>query len=530
LKIAILIFGEYRTFESTVNSWNCRFWDNHQVDYYMSTWDYSYEPLERFRYIVDLQDEKWANESYIREKLPNVKLKIHGSATDEYIKKHDTNRMVFHWKTLYEMVSSSNIEYDCIFMIRTDSMFYIKPEFFTSTKRNTLYTENILENHAADIFFFGWGDVILKFLKNYPDKVDDPHSELFDYLQNNYEYDYCGIHQEDGMSVDGWYYRLIRSNMAHHFDYLNESHQDLLSAEPYMLSQEFTEELRYSESMYHPGPARVLLIGETCKDIFVYGNSDRVSPEAPALVFNPSYEVITDGMAGNVYNQLEAFMTVPDFITTETPIIKKRYVDESSNYILFRVDDGDAEVKRFDLTKLPNCDFDFIIFSDYDKGFLESSDIEYIVQYYKEKIDGLVEEGYHKRKLTTFMDTKKMLGDWAKNIDYIKLNYKEYLKNKEFVDSNKWMAKKLIITRGKHGCDYNGRTYSTNEVNIKDVSGAGDTFLASLVCKYQVTREIVSSIEFANEVGELVVQKKGVATIEPGEVMESRRIKNKINS
>ncbi len=45
---------------------------------------------------------------------------------------------------------------------------------------------------------------------------------------------------------------------------------------------------------------RILVIGDSCTDIFVYGNATRLCPEAPAPVFEPSRTVTNDGMAGNV--------------------------------------------------------------------------------------------------------------------------------------------------------------------------------------------------------------------------------------
>ena len=53
-----------------------------------------------------------------------------------------------------------------------------------------------------------------------------------------------------------------------------------------------------------------------------------------------------------------------------------------------------------------------------------------------------------------------------------------------------------------------------NKVDVKDMSGAGDTFMASLVCKYVKTGDIFESISFANICASKVVQKKGVVTIE----------------
>ena len=57
------------------------------------------------------------------------------------------------------------------------------------------------------------------------------------------------------------------------------------------------------------------------------------------------------------------------------------------------------------------------------------------------------------------------------------------------------------------------RRYLTQEVPVKDVSGAGDTFISGLVMKYVQTNDIEKSIKFAQECTTIVVQKTGVATI-----------------
>ena len=51
---------------------------------------------------------------------------------------------------------------------------------------------------------------------------------------------------------------------------------------------------------------KVLIIGDSCKDVFVYGHIERLTPEAPVPVFNPNRELSNDGMAKNVANNLEA--------------------------------------------------------------------------------------------------------------------------------------------------------------------------------------------------------------------------------
>ena len=101
------------------------------------------------------------------------------------------------------------------------------------------------------------------------------------------------------------------------------------------------------------------------------------------------------------------------------------------------------------------------------KGFLEENDIEHICKHNK----------------NVFVDTKKKLGKWIKDADFIKINELEYQKNHEVLSDNGF-EDKLIVTLGSKGCRYNGKEFPVKEVPVKDVSGAGDTFLSGLVCEY----------------------------------------------
>ena len=75
------------------------------------------------------------------------------------------------------------------------------------------------------------------------------------------------------------------------------------------------------------------------------------------------------------------------------------------------------------------------------------------------------------------------------------------------------LYEKMIITRSDEGCEYNYKLYPVEKVNIKDVSGAGDTFVSGLVCEFIRTKDIILAIKFAQECATKVVQKKGVCTI-----------------
>lgn len=243
---------------------------------------------------------------------------------------------------------------------------------------------------------------------------------------------------------------------------------------------------------------KVLVIGESCDDVFIYGDVLRLSPEAPVPVIKPLRETYSKGMAENVQLNLKALEVDAHLVCNTEEVVKIRYVDDSYNYILLRVDEND-KVSPCKIEELPNLnEFDLIVFADYDKGFLSKSDIEQISS---------------NSNCPTFLDTKKKLGNWCKHISYIKINYNEYLRSKTQIDSNVLLKEKTIITRGPNGCDWNGKNYPTKDVGVKDVAGAGDSFLAGLIFKYIQTSSIEESIEFANKCSTQVVQQKGVSII-----------------
>ena len=66
----------------------------------------------------------------------------------------------------------------------------------------------------------------------------------------------------------------------------------------------------------------------------------------------------------------------------------------------------------------------------------------------------------------------------------------------------------------ERGAMYDGKTFPVNrDIEVRDLSGAGDTFMASLVVSYLKTNDIERSIQYANDNATIVVQKKGVVTI-----------------
>ena len=56
---------------------------------------------------------------------------------------------------------------------------------------------------------------------------------------------------------------------------------------------------------------KILVVGDSCKDVFIYGDITRLTPEAPVPVFNPLRETENDGMARNVSSNVEALKVEP---------------------------------------------------------------------------------------------------------------------------------------------------------------------------------------------------------------------------
>ena len=244
----------------------------------------------------------------------------------------------------------------------------------------------------------------------------------------------------------------------------------------------------------------ILLLGDSCRDEFVYCDCKRLCPEAPVPVLDKKEISQNNGMAGNVARNLRAFTHNCIFITNKNnrEITKTRYVDRKTNHMFIRIDTSISSEKLSNgqLKDLNFNDYSAVILSDYDKGFLSREDISYI----------------SKKHPLTFLDTKKLLGDWANNITFIKINRPETLNTKHTLTDK--LESKLITTCGDEGATYRGKQYSVKPVEVKDVSGAGDTFLATLVYTYVRTKDIDVSIETANKGATYVVQRKGVSCVD----------------
>ena len=232
-------------------------------------------------------------------------------------------------------------------------------------------------------------------------------------------------------------------------------------------------------------PLNVILIGDSCIDEYHYGSVDRLSPEAPVPIFVSKRVETKRGMAANVKINLKTLgVNVRSYFGAES--FKTRMIDEKSKQHILRID-KDISGEALDFKNIHFDDsVDAFIVSDYNKGYVSYELIEELIKLGK----------------PVFIDTKKT--DLARfNGAIVKINSIEYA-NAKSIPMN------LIVTMGEHGVMWDGRKYDAPKIEIADVCGAGDTFLASFAYKYLLTSNIDSSIAFAIKAASVTVQHIGV--------------------
>ena len=230
---------------------------------------------------------------------------------------------------------------------------------------------------------------------------------------------------------------------------------------------------------------KVLLLGDSCEDEYIYGRCTRLSPEAPVPVLDYAKIQTKSGMAGNVCLNLQSFGLDITFLTNNEQLVKTRFIDEKSNQQILRVDN--EEKIRPLLIPVSTDGFDAVVISDYNKGYLTT-----------EKIFEIVESA----TCPVFIDSKKTILPNKPNC-FIKINDVEY----ENLDN--YNIENLIVTKGSEGCIYNNILYPSEKVKVFDVVGAGDTFLSALVFGYITTNDIDYSLMLGNKAAAIAVQHSG---------------------
>jgi D-beta-D-heptose 7-phosphate kinase/D-beta-D-heptose 1-phosphate adenosyltransferase len=312
----------------------------------------------------------------------------------------------------------------------------------------------------------------------------------------------------------------------------------------------------------------LLVIGDLMVDQYFWGKSERISPEAPVQVINVNNESMVLGGAGNVINNLKILGSNVDVISVigndENAITLKdlliaidvdiKYLITENNRITSkksRIIASQQQVVRYDrestdeITELSQKliletfkriinNYDNVLISDYGKGILSTKLTRSIIDIAKQ-------------------NNKKVLVD-PKGFDYSKykgaylltpnINEASVATNINIIDdetlSKAIMQLKLscelevsLVTLSEKGIaiyDNNLRVHPTSSKEVYDVTGAGDTVLASLGFSLACDLSIDQAVKFANLAAGVVVGKIGSATSSLNEIIEYESSLNKSSS
>ena len=226
---------------------------------------------------------------------------------------------------------------------------------------------------------------------------------------------------------------------------------------------------------------KVLVIGDVIVDKYIYGTSTRLSPEAPVPVVNLLDVKTTLGGAGLVKENLRSLGVDVELLDLSNPRSVKTRVMCDGHYITridedYHTKDSWESIKNKSFKK-----YDYVILSDYNKGVLDES---------KKIIDHLNSFG-----CKVIVDPKRHAshyeGAWL-----VKPNFKEYRE----LGFDNWRHNIITTNAGKDViADIDGKTYTVpvEKVEVNDVTGAGDCFLAGFVYALIRGYEIQKCIELA---------------------------------
>jgi len=212
---------------------------------------------------------------------------------------------------------------------------------------------------------------------------------------------------------------------------------------------------------------KVLVLGDIIIDKYIYGTSSRISPEAPVPVITYIDEKETRGGAGLVYENLKSLGVDVDMFETQGQVSVKTRVICDGHYVT-RIDD-DAQSNGMDVLKqVQETDFsqyEYVILSDYNKGVLDEA---------KEIIAHI-----NKYNCKVIVDPKE--NAWFyENAWLVKPNYNEF----HDLGFDDWQGNIITTNAGEEViATIDGVKYEipVHNLEVSDVTGAGDCFLAAFV-------------------------------------------------
>ena len=300
----------------------------------------------------------------------------------------------------------------------------------------------------------------------------------------------------------------------------------------------------------------VLVFGDIILDRYISGTVDRVSPEAPVPVLKPSKEDLRLGGAANVAVNLSSLglkatligVTGKDDLSDEVKVLLKKNkirnaLSKSVNPTIskLRFLAGQQQLIRIDSEeKFNEADWKsslsnfrkhirldenkVLVISDYGKGTLKN--IPLIIKEAR-KLNKIIlvdpkGDNFSKYKFANIITPN--FNEFVKIVGKIERETDITIKGKELIHSLKLSA--LLITRGADGMTLlqkkRGKIvrddFPTEAKDVFDVSGAGDTVIASIAAGLAGGFDLSESINLANIAAGIVVGKSGTATVSKEEI------------
>lgn len=316
---------------------------------------------------------------------------------------------------------------------------------------------------------------------------------------------------------------------------------------------------------FHPS---ILVVGDLMIDHYLWGSCERISPEAPVQIVDISKETTVLGGAGNVINNLVALgakvsvgsvigddangaelLEMLRIIDVDTSNIvtqngrktskKSRIIASSQQVLRYDKESRDA-IKDTQADKILNSlkdtisSYDAVILSDYGKGVLSNLLCQGVISLCKRSgVKVLVDpkgSDYSKYKGAYLLTPNKKEAILATKIE---IKDKESLKNALSKLKQECELTISMITLSEEGIatyEDEMKIFPTVAKEVFDVTGAGDTVIASIAYALSAGENIDKAASFANLAAGVVVGKIGSATVSLDEIEEYEATLHKSSS
>ncbi len=299
----------------------------------------------------------------------------------------------------------------------------------------------------------------------------------------------------------------------------------------------------------------ILVIGDLILDEYIWGNSERISPEAPVPIVEVTRHENRIGGAGNVAANLASLDCKVDIVGVcgedhGNKILKQMFDSQNIKHFIFtssdrgttkksriiarqqqlvRIDEENTrEINPEILDKIVNSlinskkTYDGLILSDYKKGLLGPDFIQKILSHFHDIPVIIDPKGYNYSLYRYATCIKPNFNEFCAAInrpDLQKSEIKQYAK--QMVSDLK--LKGIVITLGEDGVfilDNNGDSciIPTEAKEVYDVSGAGDTFIATFSAGLILTKNWFQAAKMGNIASGIAVGKVGTSTISIEEI------------